>query len=470
MDALRIRAHPFEEGEVALVRASLARPGWLDEPAENGLRHALNLARTGRVRTPGGEEVDLWEFLAPFRAGVASSLVRALRRDDDASRVEVARLAAPLGAEAWDWRARALEAFRGRLPAESLDRELREKSLVLVCGGGGGVTWSYLGAFRELERANLVPALCAGASMGAVLLLFRARARRWDEAFVGEHLGQVGFRQLFRVLQTDSRYALPAAMQLQLHEPLGDHLRADDGSPATLGDLPIPLVVSVTGVRAGMLPHDPSFYEHLLDDRDPSLRPHALERIVARVFQAAGELARRRDLLETLHLGGDPETARFDALDAVGFSCALPGVVHYDVLRDDPRMRALLDALFARHGLARLLDGGLTDNLPARAAWKHVQTGALGTRNALILALEGFAPKLRQPLWYGLEQLAAQNVARNRPFIHVHRSYRHVLSPLDVVPKRAPLGRAIDAGAAELQPDLPLIRRLCRPYRPVSAG
>jgi predicted acylesterase/phospholipase RssA len=466
IDSLRDRVRPIEDAELALARASLARSGWLDHAAEGALRDALALSRVGRVRAPGGAEEDLWEFLAPFRDRVASSLLPLLARADDGAWDDVARLAAPLGAEALRWRAGALETFSGRLPAEALDRELGEKALVLVCGGGGGVGWSYLGAFDLLERSGLVPRLCAGASMGAVLLLLRARALRWDRAWVASFVAGLGFRQLFRILQTDSRYALPAAVQLQLRENLGEYLKTADGREATLADLPIPLVVAVTGVRAGGLPHDPGFYEHLLDDRDRTLRPHALERLVARVFTAAGELARRRDRLLPLYLGADPETAAFDALDAVGFSCALPGVVHYDVLRDDPRMQALLDALFERHGLARLLDGGLTDNLPARAAWKRVQDGELGTRNALVLGLEGFAPKLRHPLWYGLEQIAAQNVARNLDFVHVHRSFQRVLSPLDVVPGPAQLERAVQAGAAELEPDLPVIARLCRPWRP----
>jgi hypothetical protein len=302
--------------------------------------------------------------------------------------------------------------------------------------------------------------------MGAVLLLFRAMTRRWDPSLVAELHGRLGYAKLFRVLQTDSRYALPAAIQLQLRETVGDYVTRDDGGAATLADLAIPLIVAVTGVRTGSLPHDPGFYEHLLDGSDSPLRPHVLARIVARVFGVASELARRKDMLVALHLGADAETATFDALDAVGFSCALPGVIHYDVLRDDPRMHGLLDALFQREGLARLLDGGLTDNLPARAAWEVVQRGELGTRNALVLALEGFAPKLRQPLWYGLEQIAAQSVARNRPYVHVHRSFQRVLSPLEIVPGQLQLERAIQAGKAELLPDLPLVARLCRPYRP----
>jgi len=394
-----------------------------------------------------------------------------LLRRDDASRGEVARLARTLGEEAWSWRARVLEAFSARLPAEALDRELREKALVLVCGGGGGVAWSYLSAFALLERSDLVPRLCAGTSMGAVLLLFRARALRWDASFVPGLLSELGFPSLFRFLRTGSRYALPAAIQLQLRETLGSHLQTPDGRTPTLAELPIPLIVAVTGARIGSLPRDASFYEHLLDGTDAPLRPHALERLVARVFRAAGELALRKDRLVSLHLGADPETAPFDALDAAGFSCALPGVIHYDVLRDDPRMQGLLDALFERHGLSRLLDGGLTDNLPARAAWRVVQRGDLGTRNALVLGLEGFSPKLRQPLWYGLGQLAAQSVARNRPYVHVHRSFQRVLSPLDVVPGHAQLERAVQAATTELLPDLPVLTRLCRPFRPrVSAA
>ena len=468
VETLRARVRPFEDAEIALVRAVLDLPPWLGEPEEAALRDALNLARLGRIGVERGVEVDAWDLLAPFRERVAANLLPALRRDGPDARREIARLAGPLGADADRWRRKLLDAFPGGLSAERLDRELREKALVLVCGGGGGVAWAYLGAFALLEKFGLAPRLCAGASMGALLLLFRARSPRWDASFLPGFLGQLGFRKLFRVLQTDSRYALPAAIQLQLRETIGRYVKGPDGVPPTLAELPIPLVVAVTGVRTGGLPHDPGFYAHLLDGGDPSRRPHVLGRLVARFFEAASELARQRDVLVPVHLGADPATAAFDAIDAVGFSSALPGVIHYDVLRDDPRMQGLLDDLFERHGLARLLDGGLTDNLPARAAWEVVQRGGLGTRNALVLALEGFAPKLRQPLWFGLEQLAAQGVARNRPFVHVHRSFQRVLSPLDVVPGHEQVERALQAGTAEVLPDLPLVARLCRPYRRVS--
>jgi predicted acylesterase/phospholipase RssA len=172
----------------------------------------------------------------------------------------------------------------------------------------------------------------------------------------------------------------------------------------------------------------------------------------------------QRDRFARLYFGADEGTADFDAIDAVGFSSALPGVIHYDVLREDPRMHALLGDLFRRRDLFRLVDGGLVDNLPARPIWGLAQAGAIGTRNTFVLGLEGFAPKLSQPLWYGLEQIAAQNVARSRPFVNLLRSYRRVLSPIEVVPGPRALKRAVQAGRTELLPDMPLVARLCRPF------
>ena len=127
-------------------------------------------------------------------------------------------------------------------------------------------------------------------------------------------------------------------------------------------------------------------------------------------------------------------------------------------------MRALLDALFQREDLFRLVDGGLVDNLPARAAWEEVQRGRIGARNAYVLALEGFAPRLSQPLWYGLQQLAAANVAWNKPYVNLHLAFQRVLSPADVVPDPADLRRAVNDGKAELHPELPFLAHMVRPF------
>ncbi len=464
LDAWKARVRPLEEAELALVRAVVNHPPWLAEPDEHALRYALNLARLGLVRAPGGEDVDVAPFLAPFREEVLAVAPPALTRPGGVDRAAVSRLVPHLAAHARAWRARTLVAFGARLPAAALDRECCEKALVVVCGGGGGVTWSYLGAFDLLEQYGLTPRLLAGTSMGAALALFRAREVRWRADTVGAVVRGLSFRTLFRFLQTESRYGLPAAMRLYLRAAIQGHLAGPDGALPTLRQLPIPLVVSCTGLRTGALPREPEYYEHLLDLHGRRPQPHVVKRMLADLFQAVGEFMAQRDRFARVYLGADEGTEDCDAIDAVGFSSALPGAIHYDVLRDDPHMHRLLGGLFQRRDLFRLVDGGLVDNLPARAAWGLSQAGGLGTRNALVLGLEGFGPKLTQALWFGLEQLAAQNVARSRPFVHLLKSYQRVLSPLEVVPGARTLARAIQAGKAELLPDMPLLARLCRRY------
>ncbi|HTN52248.1 MAG TPA: patatin-like phospholipase family protein [Anaeromyxobacter sp.] len=467
LDRQRDALRPFEEAEAALVRSVVSAPAWISEADEAALRYALNLARVGRLPAPGGGEVDLGPALAPFREEVRAAALPALLARGGPERAEAVRLASGLRLRARVFRSLAVRAAEGRLPPAAVDREVCEKALVVVAGGGGGVVWSYLGAFALLEHYGLAPRLLAGTSMGAVLLLFRARRARWHADDVDRAVSGLSFRSLFRFLRADARYGLPAALRLYLRTAIGDFLRGPDGEPLTLGQLPVPLLVAVTGIRPGALPRDPSYYEHLLDLPDPGAG--ALSRMLTEAFRAVGELLVQRDRFARIYLGADEETRAFDAVDAVGFSSALPGVIHYDVLREDERMHRLLAGLLERHGVSRLVDGGLVDNLPARAAWGLVQRGSLGTRNAFVLGLEGFGPKLSQPLWFGLGQLAAQNVARNRPFVHLHRSFQRVLSPVEIVPSADQRRRAIQEGKAELHPDMPFLARMVRPFAPPPA-
>ncbi|HVP67360.1 MAG TPA: patatin-like phospholipase family protein [Anaeromyxobacteraceae bacterium] len=464
LEGQRAAVRPFEEAEMALVRAVVQLAPFVGEREEHGLRYALNLARLDTARSPDGSDVDLQEFLAPLRAEVLATAVPPLCRSGGVDRAAVAALAPRLTALAADWRRRAMASFEGRLPADVLDREVCEKALVLVCGGGGGVAWSYLGGFALLEQYGLVPRLLAGTSMGAVLLLFRARNRHWRHAEMAAYLERLTFRGLFRVLRTDSRYGLPAALRLHLRAGIGEAFRDGAGRPLRLKDLAIPLLVAVTGVRNGALPRDPSYYEHLLDFHGRTPSPSVMKRLVSDLLTAIGELMKQRDRFARIYLGADEDTQGFDAVDAVGFSSSLPGVIHYDILRDDPRMHGMLDALMKKHDLFRLVDGGLVDNLPARAAWARVRRGAVASRNAFVLAFEGFGPKLSQPLWFGLEQLAAQNVARNRPFVHFHKSFQKVLSPLEVLPSESSLQRAVQLGKSELAPDMAFLARMCRRF------
>src|SRR5207237_5895916 len=117
---------------------------------------------------------------------------------------------------------------------------------------------------------------------------------------------------------------------------------------------------------------------------------------VQRLTAAISELARIPRITTRLVFGASEETRQADAIDAAGFSASVPGVIHYDVLRDDPRMRELLDGLLERHDLLRLCDGGVVDNVPVRTAWQHVHRAGLppdAPRHAGPLALVGLPPR-----------------------------------------------------------------------------
>jgi hypothetical protein len=258
---------------------------------------------------------------------------------------------------------------------------------------------------------------------------------------------------------------VPAALRLFLRSGIGRWFGHDgDAGGVTLGQLPVRTLITVSGIRRGRLPRPLEFYERLfrISPRD-LMKPLALSRAVVSTFTALSELVNRPDVLVKLHLGGDALTAGFDAVDAAGFSSALPGVIHYDVLRDEPRMHGLLEAMMGQHRISRLVDGGLVDIVPARAAWREVHSGSLGTRNAFILALNGFSMKLKTPLWLALERLAESNVAGNRKYAHLFHDFKHALSPLELVPGITLLTQAIASGQRELEPHMPLVARMLAP-------
>ncbi len=455
---------PLEEMEIALVRALVDRPELLNPAEEAVFRTALSLARLYKVRH-GGRDVGVGAFLAPFREEVERRLSPLLRSDRKVDRAELLPHLADLKERTVRTRDELFLRFEPRVPPEAIDREIRHKALVMAMGGGGGTGYVYVGVMALLDEVGIKPALMVGTSMGAILALFRSRMSRFDTTEVANIVRGLSWRKLFRAISTDSRYGLPAALRLFLRAAVGRYFNATEGkSGLTLADLPIPIIVTVSGIKRGMLPRPVEFYERLLE-----LSPRALlnpARVAERVqgaFGALAELFSQPEIMVKLHLGADDETRQFDALDAVGFSSALPGVIHYDVLRDDSRMHQLLSELFEKKGIFRLIDGGLVDNLPAKAAWRAVHKGQIGTRNAFILALNAFALKLSTPLWLPLQRLAELTVAPNRPYAHLVKDFKRTLSPLELVPTVADLAKAVEMGREQLLPDLPFLMRMMAP-------
>ncbi|WP_373049028.1 patatin-like phospholipase family protein [Vulgatibacter sp.] len=460
------RLKPLEDLEVDLVRASLAHPGALPPPAEAALRWSIGLARLHTLQADGGD-LPVEEEIASFRYDV-ERLLAPLFEGRTPDLAGAAALAPQLAERSRSCRESLLRRHEGRLDPEVLDREVRQKQLVLALGGGGGVSYVYLGAFALLEEWGITPRLIAATSMGAILGLFRARTLHYDPGEIFGVVRSLSWSKLFRVLATESRYGLPAALRLYLRGPLGRWASHDDGSPWTFRDLPIPMLVTLSGIRRGMLPRPLSYYEQLLDPRTLALRPWLLRTKLEQVAHATAELLARPQILRRIHVGYEDWTRDFDLLDTVGFSSAVPGAIHYDVLRARDPMHDLLGRLFTEKELFRLVDGGITDNVPARAAWRYVQSGRLGARNALVLALDGFAPRLSTPVWLPLQQIADGNVRSSGRYAHVIRRFTRTLSPIDLVPSVENVMRAVKRGRSELAAEMPLLARLLEPLPPAA--
>ncbi|XXF75567.1 patatin-like phospholipase family protein [Myxococcaceae bacterium GXIMD 01537] len=461
---------PVEEMEISLVRASMDQPSLVDPREENVLRTALSLARLYKVRH-AGHDTDVGHFLAPFREDVLRRLTPVLLGKRAPSRDQLVPHVRDLRPRILHAREELVRRLADRLPEEVIDREVRHKALVVVSGGGGGTGYVYLGVMSLLDEHGIKPSLLVGTSMGAILSLMRSRMARFDQTELVNIVRGLSFRKMFRFMSTESRYGLPAALRLFLRAGIGRFFHASPSEPGgmRLKDLPVPTIIAVGGIRRGMLPRPVEYYERLLGPSPMRLLdPVGVARRIQAATGAISELFTRPEIMMKLHLGLDEGTDSFDALDAAGFSSSLPGVIHYDVLRDDPHMRGTLDGLFADKGLARLIDGGLVDNLPAKAAWRAVHKGHIETRNAFILALDGFSPRLSTPFWLPLQRLASMTVAPNLPYAHLVKRFSRTLSPLELVPSMELASKAMHLGRKQLSEDMPFLSRMLSPLLPLT--
>ena len=429
------RLRPFDAAEDVLIHALVKKPGRLDRRQELTVRVGLNLARLWVLPGRSGDVV-----VGPRLAAVRDRVRRLADRvsqdralDPQAIGPDAEQLR-PFITEAQD---KLLADYAGRLSRENLDRELRHKALVLAVGGGGGCGYNHLGSFSALESIGLRPRLIAGTSIGAVLGMFRARALKYqDDTFRTVQKG-LTFKRMFGVLDSETRYAMPGALRLYLRTVLQSYFLNERGETMRLGELPIPLLVQLTGVRRDAAKRVDR-YEKMFRQE---LRRGAIGRLlhvrdmVGHGVKFISELVGTPGALKDITLGSDAQTETFDTLDAAGFSAALPALIQYDITRNDPRMRALVETVLKTNGVDFLADGGLIANVPARPAWEYVQSGRLGTRNACIVGLDCFAPTLgRHMLFLPLQRIAAENVARNRPFTQIMLTYRRTLSPTVLVP------------------------------------
>ncbi len=180
IDALRAQVRPFEDAEIALVRAVVSSPPFLSDADEAALRYALNLARTSRVRTPDGEDVDVGPFLAPYRDDLLASAAATLTAPRGFDPADAARLVPNVSAHARAWRAR-LDQFHRDIDVEPKRirdfYELRATriepvGLVYLAVAGLGETEVHRRRWTGMRAENKV------ASAAAALELLHLRATR----------------------------------------------------------------------------------------------------------------------------------------------------------------------------------------------------------------------------------------------------------------------------------------------------
>lgn len=475
---LAARRRPFDLLERRLVRLALQA----DESPETQrlveqLRYAISFAKLTAVRNPDGTEIDLLGLHSLHAQRVRDRLAPFLidKRDDFRGALQVAPEIL-----AWTLESRASLLSRLPLDRDALEAEVTTRMLLVASGGGGGAGYVYPGAYDMLDRIGLTPSLMVGTSIGSLMGMFRARHRRFDLASLVSAARALSWGRIFRVLEVENRYGLPATLRLYLREALGHLFQTDDGDdgddgdnsdgedgvrPLRISDLEIPYYSVVTGITVDALKHDLNHYEHLLD-ADVRSSTVMRARSGLKAMGILQEFLSSPEALREIVIGRAPGTQDFDVLDAAGFSAAIPGVIHYDVLRADPRMHRILDHLYATYGITRLGEGGMVSNVPARIAWETATAGLLegGRRNSFTIALDCFAPSLGRPAWLPFQEAVRRaNVTSDRAFADFYLPFPRTLSPLNLVPAVEDAMQAIRWGREAITLYLPWIRRMMDP-------
>ena len=459
---------PFRRGEIALARRLAVDPHFLPERELALLRHALRLAQLSSL---GGEPDELVERIGSLRLRLLQLLAPVLPTEPD--QIDAQRLVSrlpkvvALTAEA---RRRIFDA--GLAGEIALDAELSHKRLVLVLGGAAGSGYIFLGALERLERLGIAPSYLAGCSVGAILAVIRARMPQFDLAELLDDVRRLRERGVFRS-PARPRFGLPGAMRLDLRSALGELFEVD-GRQQTLAELVVPTDLLITGLAPGALSVPSESYARLVDHEVHSaaafekLPPAALARLVGPLVS----LAMSRQVLVPLFVGADPETRRLAALDAAGFSAAIPGLLSYDLAPDDAEGARILEALFERHSLSGLVDGALSTLLPARYAWEAVEAGRIGTRHTAVLALDALAkPRGSNALMLPLLRAVSATADRDRAFWDLHVNFRRAPNVLDLFPTNARLARTAAHGArefAETERVLPVLLAPVPPWKELA--
>ena len=455
---------PFRRGEIAIAKRLADEPGFLPARELGLLRHALRLAQLSAL---GGEPDELVDRVGSLRLTLLQLLAPVLPTEPaqiDAARL-IARLPKVVRVVA-DARRRLFEA--GLTSETALDAELSNKRLVLVLGGAAGSGYIFLGALVALERLGIRPAYLVGCSVGSLLGVIRAREAEFALPELLADVQRIREHGVFRRRDATARFGLPAALRLDLRTALGS-LFERDGRALRLDELAIPMDALATGLGPGALTEPRESYARMVDFEVRSAE--ALESVpaaaLARLVGPLVSLAMSRQVLVPVLLGADLATRRLAALDAAGFSAAIPAVLAYDIASDDAEGARVLGEVFERHKLAGLVDGALASLVPARYAWEAVEAGRIGSRHCAVLALDAIAKArgANAPL-IPLLRVAAATADRDKAFWDLHVNFAQAPPFLSLFPSDASLRSSAAKGEREFEPTARVLPHLFAPVSP----
>lgn len=443
--------------ESTIIQYLVDHPDWLSKTEEAALRWALSFARLTKVRVSNKITIDLGHTCDQYRAKLFQTLDKAFERlklNPGILKTEVPAMKALVQKE----RNEVLAIYGPTMTEESLDNAVRTRPLALVLGGGGGTAYVFVGAFQALEKANITPSVMAGSSMGAILGAYRALSKQFSLDNMNLLATKTTWSKIAQPFAGPSRFGVPSTFRLYLRDAVGQEFSKKDGTFLRLKDLAIPLKVCVAGLWGleAFNESDLEKYANLLDRHVG----HESIRVKNRsVINQILDFAQKP--LKAIYLGNDALTAEFDVLDAIGFSSAIPGVFHYDILRDDPHMISLLQSLLEREGVLRLIDGGFVDNLPTRAVLDAVELGEAEAYDPFVLALDSFCPSLtRNWLFYPLMRFAMENSREGHELAHLSIRFKRVLSPVNFIPALESFHQAVSDGVEEIEPYLKFIKKI----------
>lgn len=454
-----VRIRELKEFERRLIALIVDEPGALHHRHQALFRYALSLAQMNLFRGPAGNDISVSEDVDGLRRWMIESIVPMLGEDGGGQVDGLREIAPVLSLRVEKTRDELLTRHINHFGAQELDGELRQKRLVMVLGGGGGAGLAHLGTFSLLRELGVNPELIVGSSMGAIMGLIRAVEREYDPMAIGLAMPKnVDYNAILRPFSGFSRFGFPGAFHLNVMRMAKDIFMELLGhSMPRFDELAIPLEVVATGVRKGYR-FDDREYEQKSDE---SLTPLSLRRKLKLFFGAVRQLSKNPRLLTQVVFGNEELTRRFPVVEAVGFSCSVPGLLHFDVFHDDPETIRPLQALFERHHLLRLCDGGVVNNVPSKVAWESVQRGTIGSRNAHIVSFDAFAPLStgRNLVWIPIQQIARPAVVANMPYASYHKTFRNPPSPLQIlVNSYSKLKTIITRAREELEDDIPYLK------------